>query len=256
MQPIYLPGEVKAAWQLNWSLTVFWRSPPMTDDWRDELRASLEPDGIRLLDHRFSQPDRSLFLFSSIPIVTPERLVNRVKGRLQYIVRHRCPKALRRNYDLHGIGSTRRDKAEQYVESQLWHHYPDDSALRTSLVDLQIVNPEIDLGRSRYTAHARYHCNLHVVLRYQSRPEKPDADELVRSVIKRAAASKGHFLSRLGLLLDHLHLILGISPDESPEVVVLSYMNNIASVYGMSPVLKPSYFVGTIGEYDLGAIGK
>lgn len=273
VEAIYLADSTVAAWQLDWSLTVFWRSPPMTDDWLDDLRGALEPDGIRLLEHRFSQLDRSLFWLSTLPDVKPVELVQRVKGRLQYLVRSRWPQALRRNYDLHSIGSTRRDKTEQYVASQLSHHFPDDPDQRAALFDLQIVNPEVDLAQPRFTAHARYRCNLHLVFVHENRSQQmaslsprhparrggPRASALpfheqVRAMIRRAAFAKGHLLSRLGLLPDHLHLVLGFSPEESPQEVALSYMNNIAYVYDMTSVLKPSYFVGTIGEYDLGAL--
>lgn len=254
---LYLSNSTTAAWQLDWSLTVFWRSSPMTDDWLNDLREALEPDGIRLLEHRFSQLDRSLFWLSSVPSVKPVELVQRVKGRLQYLVRSRWPKALRRNYDLHSIGSTRRDKTEQYVASQLSHHFPDDPDQRAALFDLQVVNPEVDLGQPRFTAHARYRCNLHLVFVHEDRWRQTQSvmHQQVRAMIRRAALAKGHLLSRLGLLPDHLHLVLGFSPDESPQDVALSYMNNIAYVYGMKSVLQPSYFVGTIGEYDLGALG-
>lgn len=255
---IYLADSTAAAWQLDWSLTVFWRSPPITDDWLHDLRDALEPDGIRLLEHRFSQLDRSLFWLSTLPSVKPTELVQRIKGRLQHVVRSLWPQALRRNYDLHSIGSTRRDKTEQYVASQLSHHFPNDPAQRAALFDLQVVNPDIDLSQPRFTAHARYRCNLHLVLVHQDRWRQTQATkhEQVRAMIRRAATAKGHLLSRLGLLPDHMHLVLGFSPDESPQDVALSYMNNIAYVYGMQPVLKPSYFVGTIGEYDLGAVAK
>jgi len=263
--PIYLPETTSAAWQLDWSLTVFWRSPPMTDDWLAPLREALEPDGIRLLEHRFSQLDRSLFWLSTLPSVKPVEIVQRVKGRLQFLVRQRWPKPLRRNYDLHSIGSTRRDKTEQYVASQLQHHYPDDPVQRANLFDMQIVNPDVDLSRPRFTSHARYRCNLHLVVvhanqspssRHPACQGGPRASALpIRAMIRRAAISKGHLLSRLGLLPDHLHCVLGFSPNESPQQIALSYMNNIAYVYGMQQILKPSYFVGTIGEYDLGALG-
>ncbi len=256
--PIYWPQSTAAAWQLDWSLTVFWRKAPFANDWLDDLRTSLEPDGIRVLEHRFSQIDRSLFLLSTTPSVTPTHVIQRVKGRLQHLVRARCPSALRRNYDLHSVGSTRRDKTEQYVATQLTHHFPDDPDPRAVLFDLQIVNPELDLSQPRFTAHGRYRCNLHLVLVHDDRWRQTQSavHEQVRAMIRRAAGSKGHLLSRLGVLPDHLHLVLGFSPDESPQEIALSYMNNIAYVYGMTPVLKPSYYVGTIGEYDLGAIRK
>ena len=72
-------------------------------------------------------------------------------------------------------------------------------------------------------------------------------------MIRRCASAHGDLLSRVGLLPDHIHLVLGFSPEEAPLDVALRYMNNIAFVFGMEPVLMHSCYLGTVGEYDLGA---
>lgn len=254
--PIYTAENTKPAWQLDWSVTVFWRSAPFTDDWLEPLRSVLETDGIGILAHRFVNADRSQFLVSTLPTVKPIDVVQRVKGRLQFLVRDHWPKALRRNYDLHSIGSTQREKVENYVASQLEHHGLTGSVAAAQLADLQIINPDVDLSQPRFTSHARYRCNLHLVFVHADRHALSSTAtlEAVRVMLRKASTVKGHLLSRLGLLPDHLHLVLGIAPEESPIEVALSYMNNIAFVYGMQPVLKASCYLGTIGEYDLGAI--
>ena len=75
-------------------------------------------------------------------------------------------------------------------------------------------------------------------------------------MIESASQRKGHRLRRAGLLPDHVHLTLGCNPEESPDEVALSYMNNLADAQGMSEVFQYSYFVGTFGEYDLGVIPR
>ena len=72
--------------------------------------------------------------------------------------------------------------------------------------------------------------------------------------IERAAAKHGHRLSRAALLADHIHLTLGCQIDESPEEVALGYINNCAYACGMKPAFQFSYYAGTIGEYDRGAV--
>lgn len=255
LEPIYTATNTTPAWQLDWVLTVFWRAAPFADDWLDELRAAVELDGIRLLGHQFVNADRSQFLVSTLPAVKPIEVVHRIKGRLQHFVRKRWPQAFRRNYDLHSIGSTRREKAEAYVASQLEHHGVSDT-LRVRLIDLQLVAPEIDLSRPRFTAHGRFRCNLHLVCAHAQHASDQQSGkwDAIRQMIRNVASAKGHLLSRLGLLPDHVHLVLGFNPHESPLEVGLSYMNNIAFVYQMQPVLMPSCFLGTVGEYDLGAI--
>ena len=76
----------------------------------------------------------------------------------------------------------------------------------------------------------------------------------IRTTIRSTALKHHLLLSRLGLLQDHVHLVLGIPPDYSPAQVAWSMMNNIAWAFGMQPVLWPSCYLGTIGEYDLGAV--
>jgi REP element-mobilizing transposase RayT len=72
----------------------------------------------------------------------------------------------------------------------------------------------------------------------------------------KAARQKGHRISRLALLPDHLHATLGCGFDESPEEVALGYMNNLAFVHGMKPIFCNSYYVGTFGDYDIRAIRR
>ena len=109
---VYSGENIEVAYQLDWSLTIFWREPLWTDDWFELLQQALEPDGIRLLKHRFSQPHISLFLVSTKPDVLPINIPRRVKGRLQHLVRDRVQQPFQRNYDLRSIGSTTREKLE------------------------------------------------------------------------------------------------------------------------------------------------
>lgn len=62
LQPLYTVDNCTPAYQLDWSLTVFWRTPPHTDDWLAFLKQATEVDGVRILNHRFSPDDTSLFL--------------------------------------------------------------------------------------------------------------------------------------------------------------------------------------------------
>jgi len=256
LQPIYTADNVRIAYQLLWSLSVFWRKPPFTEDWLQELNLIAEADGVRILEHRFATPTTSLFLLSTRPECVPQEIPRAIKGRLQYLVRAQFPKAFQRNYDLHSIGSTTREKAEAYVASQLLHHHADDVKVRGMLSDLQFVNPEVDLRQPRFSAHARHRVSLHLVLVHGwRRPEcNLEVWKHVRAVLRNSSDQKGWMLSRLGLLPDHIHLTLGTPPAISPLDVGLSCMNNVAFAHDMQPVLMHGCFLGTLGEYDLGAV--
>jgi hypothetical protein len=129
----------------------------------------LETDGICVLAHRFRDADRSQFVVSTLPGVKPVEVLQRQKGRLEYVVRQRWPKVFRRNYDVHSIGSTCRAKVESYVASQIPHHSADDPQADSVLADLQWINPDIDLSAPRFSSDGRNRCNLHLVLVRASR---------------------------------------------------------------------------------------
>jgi hypothetical protein len=73
-------------------------------------------------------------------------------------------------------------------------------------------------------------------------------------MILKASRAKGHRLCRAGILADHVHLLLGCNLTEAPQEVALGYLNNLAYAQQMRPVYQFGFYVGTVGEYDLGAI--
>jgi hypothetical protein len=122
LEPLYTLDNCSFCAPLKWALTVFWRDASPDASWFAELAQALDADGIRLLGHRFGEPHISQFSLSTGPNVSPLFLVNRVKDRLQYLVRHTRPKALQRNYALRSIGSATRAAVESYIASQPNRH--------------------------------------------------------------------------------------------------------------------------------------
>jgi REP element-mobilizing transposase RayT len=243
------------AYQLDWSYSLFWRDPPGDESWLPELQRRTEKDQIRILQHQFQDPNLSQFLISTRPSVAPLLIAQRVKGRLQHLL---GASPFRRNYALRSVGSTRRDKLLEYLAGQLDHHALADARVDERLRAYQIHQPEVDLARPQETSHARYWYNLHIVLVNADRLIETQ-DEVfagLRDMILAASRSKGHRLSRAALLPDHLHLALGCNLEESPEEVVLGYLNNLAFARGMRAVFRHGYFVGTFSEYDLGVIPR
>ncbi len=254
---IYTSENVRVAFQLNWGYSLFWHDANPGELWLPKLCELCEAAGIRVLSHQLKTPTCSQFFVSTRPDLSPDKIPKGIKGRLQTLVRQTRPNAFQRNYDLHSIGSTQREKVEHYVAGQLAHHAEDDVIENESnLADLQIINPEVDLSRFRLTSHARFRFNLHIVLRFSQAVSLHDSKSLgaVRKAIRSTAQKHQHLLSRAGLLQDHVHLVLGASLTSSPLNVALPYMNNIAWMLGQKPVLKSGCFIGTVGEYDRGAI--
>ncbi|HEV8130104.1 MAG TPA: hypothetical protein VGQ81_02555 [Acidobacteriota bacterium] len=117
-QPTYTTANCKPAYQLNWSVTLFWNQPVETEDWLDQLKAETEKDRVRILQHRFSTPSDSQFLASTKPDLAPPEMLRSIKGRLRYLTRNQFSKSFRGNYSVRSVGSQKRETIENYVASQ------------------------------------------------------------------------------------------------------------------------------------------
>jgi len=119
LNPIYTPANCNPAYQLNWSLSLFWRVPAakLESDWLPSLQIATEKDGVRILRYRSAGSQVSQFLISTKPAASPQAAIRSVKGRLQYLIRDTYPKAFQRNYSLYSIGSAKREVIERYVST-------------------------------------------------------------------------------------------------------------------------------------------
>jgi len=258
MEPIYTAENCQPAYQLDWSYSLFWHAPPRELSWCAPLALACEPDGLRVLEHQLTPPHTSQFLISTKPDTSPLLVAQRVKGRLQHLLRPTMRKPFRRNYALRSIGSTKRPKLEQYLAGQLAHHPLADPRIHQRLESFQIHHPAVDLALAQQTTHARFWYNLHLVLVNEERWReiRESVWQRLRDRIEKAAEAKHHLLSRAAILPDHLHLLLGCPLETSPQEIALSYLNNLAHACGMKAIFRFSYFVGTFSEYDLGVIPR
>ena len=256
-EPIYTTNNCKAAYQLNWSLSVFWREPPPEPaEWIEGLKGATEPDGVRILEHRIKGPRTSQFLLSTTPAISPREIIRSVKARLQVMLRASVPKAFHRNYSIYSVGSAKREAIENYLESQLEHHPMADPRVQARLEQYQIDCPEADLSRPRRTSHGEFIHNLHLVLVNDGRWRDVEHERLrrIRDMIVGTARKKGHLPAKARILADHIHLTLGCGIEDAPVEVATGYLNNLAYAQEMRPVYQFGFFVGTFGNYDLGAI--
>lgn len=256
--PIYTSANCRRAFQLRWSLALFCEQPiPSALEWLEPLKASVERDGVRILEHN-SHESVLFFLLSTLPENSPPQIVKSVKGRLQNLIQAQVPQAFRRNFRLTSVGDANRQTVENYVRGQLGHHRMADDRVDQMLADFQFEFPDVDLSVPQRSAHGEYIDNLHVVLVHAERWREVRADRLrmTAEMILKSARAKGHRLSRLSLLADHLHFTLGVPYESTPEDIALGYMNNVAFAHGMSPLFSSSYYVGTFGEYDMRALRR
>lgn len=257
MEPIYTPESTAAAYQLNWSLALFGKKDlPDQAIWLDALKAATEPDGVRILASNLRSKNTLQLFVSTRPESSPSNVVRSVKGRFQYLVRDRLPKAFRRNYHIHSTGEAKASVLDHYVAGQAAKHRMADQAVQARLESLQFHDKAVDLSKPSIGTYGQYLNSLQIVVENTETWHEVRETQLqrVREIIVRAANKKGWSLSRIGLLSNHVHVLLGAGVTESPQSVALSLMNNIAYVYELKPILKFSFYVGTFGGYDRGVV--
>jgi REP element-mobilizing transposase RayT len=257
--PLYTAENVHFAYALRWSLAIFWKQPaPEANAWLPGLRDITESDGVRILEHRYSQERASQFLISTKPHLSPAASIRSVKGRLQYLLRGTMPRAFRRNYSIRSVGDTNQAVIEDYVSKQLDHHKLADPRATASLAQHQFRDSNIDLVQARRSGHGEFTYNLHLVAVHNQRYAEIREDWLSRTseMIRGVARKRGHLLSRVGLLADHIHWTVGCNVEESPQEIGLSYLNNLAFAHGMRPVFQAGFYVGTFGPYDMKSVRR
>lgn len=154
------------------------------------------------------------------------------------------------------IGRNHRADIETYISRQVVKEQFIDTRHQAFLEKFTIQLPGVDLSVPSETNSGRYWYNLHVVLVSEGRQKNHDAQYLgtLRDQSLQIAAKKGHHISALSAMPDHLHLALRGNLEESPEMIALAFMNNLAYTFGQQPVWRYGYYVGTFGEYDMNAV--
>jgi REP element-mobilizing transposase RayT len=259
MTPIYDSNNCSVAYQLNWSVAIFGRVdfPPQAD-WIEPLKAATHSDGVRILEFAVPKPNVAQLFVSTGPKSSPSDIVRCIKGRWQYIIREQQPSAFRRNYFIGSVGDANSETLSNYVARQADKHPMADDRVTARLAALQFHDPAVVLHEEQVGSHGKFVSALQIVIE-KTQGWNEIRDEVLagsRSMIERASASKGWRLSRIGLLSNHIHILLGCGITESPESVSLALLNNLAYAQGMTPAFRFSYYAGTFGSYDRNAIRR
>ncbi len=257
--PIYTENDTAEAYQLNWSVSLFARTKlPDLANFYVPLQEVTEGDGVRILELVSSNERCVQFLVSTQPCSSPSNIIQAIKGRLQYLIRELDPKAFARNYFISSVGEANCNTLERYVGKQAMRHRMADSVVQSYMENCQFHDNRFDLAQPRISRHGQFLHSLHLVLENDGGWNKirPEVLQLTLAKIQAIANKKGWLLSRIGLVANHLHILLGADVTESPRGVVLSLMNNLAYAFGMKRIYRPSFYVGTFGSYDRDAIRR
>ena len=255
--PLYLAQNCIPAYQLNWSLSVFGKERlPSPADSIESLRNEVAKDEIRILEFQYREPNIALFFLSSQPIASPSQIVRSIKGRWQYLSRESNPIEFRRNYRIDSCGDAKKSILEAYVANQTLKHRMADEQVQSMIESLQYHDSSVDLGAIRRSSYGEFTYALQIVLETETGWNEVRSETLMayRGAVIGSCRKHRWRLARVGLLSNHLHILVGPEMTDSPESVALALMNNLAYTQGMKPVLRWSYYVGGFGSYDRGAI--
>lgn len=256
---LYTQTNTSVAYQLNWSLSLFLSQQlPRQAHRLDELNATTENDGVRILEWRFSNDRTVQFFLSTQPHVSPTEVVRSVKGRWQHLIRDVSPKAFQRNYGIYGVGEANNKCLSGYLAKQTARHRMADPCVQERIERLQFHDTRIDLTTVRYTSHGQYNHSLQIVFENLDHLHDVSSESLlkIRSAIIRYCEQKQLCLARIGLLTNHVHILVGCDATESPQAIALALMNHISLAFGMKVLFEYGYYVGTFGVYDRGAMRK
>ena len=255
--PPYLPTNTTAAYQLNWSLSVFGKeSLPSPQACIEQLRESLARDNLKILEFLNRSPAVAQFFVSSQPHTNPSQIIRSVKGRWQNISRAIQPIEFCRNYRISAVGTANSEVLDAYVQRQPMRHTMADPKVQSMIETVQFHDTQVNLTSVMRSSHGEYRYGLHVVIESESDWHEVRLEVLngFRQAVIETCAEREWRLARIGLLSNHLHILVGPKIDDSPSDVAMAVLNGMAQTQRMKPLFRFSYFAGTFGEYDRGAI--
>ncbi len=259
-QPLYRGANIDPAYCLRYSWTGWptgssFKNLP-GEDFLKVIAPEWEDDGLRLLENYWSD-EKIQLTFSTKPTVAPFALARCVKGRLNDALRKAGhPQKFSRKLSVRSVGDNTTKAVEEYIKSQVTKELFIDPVFAEKLKKFTVSVPDVDLSVASQSARGCYWYNLHLVLVVVERLRIVDFDWLatIRDGCFRIASAKGHHISTLSVMPDHLHAAMRGNLGQSPQDIALAFQNNLAYLLGQKPVWCENFYVGTFTEYDMWAI--
>jgi REP element-mobilizing transposase RayT len=239
---------------MAWPSAATFPAEPDQAFWAD-LATNWQKDGLHLLERHW-QSDFIQLLFSATPDVAPTDLARVAKGRLQYALRQNNQMLdFSRKVAVRAIGESTRATVEAYIREQLQHCDLADLRYRELLQRQAFTDPNVHLDEAVETHSGRYWYNLHLVLVTDSRWRMGEAEaSRLRASAQATASQHGYGLAKLSIMPDHAHFAVRGRPEEAPRKIAETFQQETARAVGMMGFWKATFYVGTFGEYGMGAI--
>jgi len=147
-----------------------------------------------------------------------------------------------------------------YVANQFDHHRAEPVTNPLIMTNCRYHNQD-NASQIRKSSHAAFQYNIHFVFSVRRRIEFLDpfvGQKLVQYWLS-VCRKKSWIAWDIEVVWDHAHLLLGISPGETPEEAALALLNNAELWFhnrysaamkqeGLDTVFQAGYYAGTCGE--------
>ena len=254
---------LEAAYQLHYYfwLKTYRRQPLITPEVGVLAKTVLDDVCARheyhLLESDIAK-DSLRILVSLKPTQTVSQTIKMIKGNLQYqFGKMRNGKLLAEGYFARSSGKVDLERVRQYVDNQTIHHgYKGDWTQELKYQNHNFSSPAFSFERCVSIL------NYHLVFSTQGRI--PLFDEAIArglfDYIVQVGKKHSFAIDRIGLLPDHIHMIIEGIPSISVEDYTFAILNNTRywmekNYFGVLKetnawdVWQPSYYAATLGEY-------
>ena len=258
-QEHYRSDNTTAAYSLRWSWAG-WPStgtfPSLDSNAWGTLHSLWEKDGIRVLERRCTDSQWQLTVSSRTNVV-PSFIVARLKGRIDHAFRSsKSGFQFSRKVSLRSLGSNTEVEVQDYIANQVQKAGFCDPKFASQLSSFTRKWEPSDCAEAIVVTSGRYWFQLHLVLVVDHRHSIRDLQFLGRlfEEVQSIALDRRYRLSAVSVMPDHLHIGVRGVVEESPEAIALAFMNETCRSMKINPIWRPSYYVGTVGAYNMNAV--
>jgi putative transposase len=243
MEAPFHPGNMAYAYQLHYHLgfrtrrrVAALRDEARSDALKEILSAVCARSDYHVLELEIEEHWVRLLL-SLKPRDAPAKAVQTIKANASRLMLKEFPALEReigrralwsRGYYLRGVGDVPNRVVLEYVARQKEHH---EVELENSIHLGEYLHPEAEAFLDlRPFSHCMAEYNCHFVccpVRHVGAIEREHATALA-AYVRRISEARGFEVIRLAVLADHLHCFAALRPDQSPEWLALTLMNNTA----------------------------
>ena len=249
--PLYSRVNCLFAYQLHWTLLLYWRYKVSDAKWWSGVQRQAAEDGIQLVRHGFVRPGLSQIELSSTPNLSPLSVIHKLQHHIRDYVNPEIPNAILDRFHLRSVGWMTRQAVERVLQGKCERNHPADKEFDSRWRNVQLPQP-FDLSLSQRDGQGIYSYNLHIVLEYDEEQMQKHRSfvSLAHREILQVSRRRRLRLSRAAILSDHIDLVLGCPIRTAPVSVALCFMNDLANACLRDPMFSYSAFVATLGETE------